>query len=81
MSVIFSRSCPLLHLDTPDPLGGWDLLLGRDKGTYDAIALEEKDASGGSPLSGYPMRASRLLREAEYFLITCEPQRAILQKS
>ena len=39
MSVIFSRSCPLLHPDTPDPLGGWDLLLGRDKGTYDAIAL------------------------------------------
>jgi EEF1A lysine methyltransferase 2 len=53
-------------------LGGWDLLL--DKGTYDAIALGEKDGSGNSPVAAYPMRASRLLRENGYLLITCQPQ-------
>ncbi|KAH9959575.1 S-adenosyl-L-methionine-dependent methyltransferase [Russula dissimulans] len=47
---------------------GWDLLL--DKGTYDAIALGEKDGSGNSPVAAYPMRASRLLRENGYLLIT-----------
>lgn len=55
-----------------DALGSWDLLL--DKGTYDAIALGEKDGSGGSPVAGYPLRASKLLRENGYFLITCKPQ-------
>ncbi|KAI0288038.1 S-adenosyl-L-methionine-dependent methyltransferase [Russula brevipes] len=52
----------------PDPLGGWDLLL--DKGTYDAIALGEKDESGRSPVAAYPVRASRLLRENGILLIT-----------
>lgn len=56
----------------PDVLGGWDLLL--DKGTYDAIALGEKDGSGASPVAAYPVRASRLLKENGYFLITCEPR-------
>lgn len=59
-----------------DPLGGWDLLL--DKGTYDAIALGSKDVSGGLPVVAYPMRASRLLREGGYFLITCKPQRDLV---
>src|SRR6266851_1331787 len=56
-----------------DALGGWDLLL--DKGTYDAIALGEKDESGRSPVAAYPVRASRLLKENGYFLITCKLQR------
>jgi len=48
----------------------WDLLL--DKGTYDAIALGEKDEKGGSPVAKYPSRVTRLLRPGGYFLITCE---------
>ena len=59
-----------------DPLEGWDLLL--DKGTYDAIALGEKDESRRSPVAGYPMRASRLLKEDGYFLITCKLQRDLV---
>lgn len=50
--------------------GSWDLLL--DKGTYDAIALGEKDESGTCPVAVYPARASKLLRENGYFLITCK---------
>ena len=53
-----------------DVQGSWDLLL--DKGTYDAIALGEKDESGRSPVTIYPIRASELLREHGYFLITCK---------
>jgi SAM-dependent methyltransferase len=52
--------------------GSWDLLL--DKGTYDAIALGEKDGSGSSPVAAYPVRASKLLRENGYLLITCKPR-------
>jgi SAM-dependent methyltransferase len=48
----------------------WDLLL--DKGTYDAIALREEDESGRCPVAVYPVRASKLLRENGYFLITCK---------
>jgi len=51
-----------------DVQGSWDLLL--DKGTYDAIALGEKDESGRSPVAVYPVQASKLLRENGYFLIT-----------
>ena len=48
----------------------WDLVL--DKGTYDAIALGEKDEKGLSPAVGYPARAARLLKPGGFFLITCE---------
>jgi hypothetical protein len=53
-----------------NPLGAWDLLL--DKGTFDAIALGEKDAAGKSPAAGYPDRVARLLKPGGFFLITCE---------
>ncbi|KAL1683345.1 S-adenosyl-L-methionine-dependent methyltransferase [Schizophyllum commune] len=46
----------------------WDLVL--DKGTYDAIALGEKDEKGLSPAVGYPTRAARLLKPGGFFLIT-----------
>ncbi|KAF8529829.1 S-adenosyl-L-methionine-dependent methyltransferase [Gautieria morchelliformis] len=46
----------------------WDLLL--DKGTFDAIALAEKDIFGQSPSDIYPARVSRLLRPGGLFLIT-----------
>ncbi|KAI5892848.1 S-adenosyl-L-methionine-dependent methyltransferase [Schizophyllum commune H4-8] len=46
----------------------WDLVL--DKGTYDAIALGEKDEKGLSPAAGYPARAARLLKPGGFFLIT-----------
>ena len=55
-----------------DVQGSWDLLL--DKGTYDAIALGEKDESGRCPVAVYPVRASKLLRENGYFLISCKSQ-------
>ncbi|TFY83217.1 hypothetical protein EWM64_g792 [Hericium alpestre] len=49
-------------------VGGWDLVL--DKGTYDAIALGEKDEHGRSPAVGYPARISQLLKEGGHVLIT-----------
>lgn len=70
--------CDFLRESPPPPLatglgrphasGLWDLLL--DKGTYDAIALGEKDELGRSPQAAYPAQASRLLREGGYLLIT-----------
>ncbi|KAI0264459.1 S-adenosyl-L-methionine-dependent methyltransferase [Gloeopeniophorella convolvens] len=51
-----------------DSLSAWDALL--DKGTYDAIALGDKDKDGRSPVAAYPVRASRLVKDDGYFLIT-----------
>lgn len=48
----------------------WDLLL--DKGTYDAIALGEKDELGRPPIRFYPSRTARLIKPGGFFLITCE---------
>ena len=47
----------------------WDLLL--DKGTFDAIALGEKDESGRSPATRYPEHVAKSLKPGGYFLITC----------
>ncbi|KAF6754393.1 S-adenosyl-L-methionine-dependent methyltransferase [Ephemerocybe angulata] len=68
--------CDFLN-DTPSPLPSdsssdgleyWDLLL--DKGTYDAIALGDKDEEGRSPAAGYPSRIPRILKPGGLFLIT-----------
>jgi len=63
---------PSGQLDAAGVQGSWDLLL--DKGTYDAIALGEKDESGRCPVAVYPVRASELLRENGFLLITCKSQ-------
>lgn len=57
----------LLKLDDMDGQG-WDLVL--DKGTYDAMALAEKDATGRKPCDVYPSRVAVVLKPGGYFLIT-----------
>ena len=49
--------------------GVWDLVL--DKGTFDAIALGERDAEGRSPADGYPLRIGQVVKPGGFFLITC----------
>lgn len=63
--------CDFLNDDIPGHVDLWDLAL--DKGTYDAIALGEKDESGRAPSAKYPGRIARILKSGGYFLITCEP--------
>ncbi|KAJ7285114.1 S-adenosyl-L-methionine-dependent methyltransferase [Mycena rebaudengoi] len=58
----------LPHMEPEQRSDVWDLLL--DKGTYDAIALADKDADGKSPASRYPGRVARLLKPGGSFLIT-----------
>ncbi|KAG9017985.1 hypothetical protein FRB90_012710 [Tulasnella sp. 427] len=81
-SVANHRSVPGLHFETsdflkddPSPLGGmdnsegnWDLLM--DKGTFDAIALADKNEDGSAPVDSYPARVSCLLKPGSFFLIT-----------
>jgi SAM-dependent methyltransferase len=77
-TIIFSE-CDFLKDDPPIPenvrlesrIDIWDLIL--DKGTYDAIALGQKDHQGRPPSVNYPGRVARLLKPGGYFLITCKP--------
>lgn len=67
------ESCDFLK-DLPAGLDGtpnamWDLAL--DKGTFDAIALGEKDSEGRSPAENYPRRIGQVVKPGGYFLITC----------
>ncbi|KAF9456614.1 S-adenosyl-L-methionine-dependent methyltransferase [Collybia nuda] len=69
------HACEFLHEDPPglshtkrEVLALWDVML--DKGTFDAIALSEKDEKGNSPATDYPGRIGRLLKSGGHFLIT-----------
>lgn len=53
--------------------GGWDLVL--DKGTFDAMALAEKDEAGRSPADAYPKRVDSAVKQGGFFLIVCESNR------
>lgn len=75
--------CDFLH-DNVQPLSGmedknapaaWDLVL--DKGTYDAIALGQKDENGKSPATRYPGRLTQLLKPGGIFLVTCKLLRCL----
>ncbi|KAJ6576615.1 S-adenosyl-L-methionine-dependent methyltransferase [Mycena vulgaris] len=74
-SITFAE-CDFLTTDPPrlphmPPEQGpdvWDLLL--DKGTFDAIALADKEDGGKSPAARYPGRVARLLKPGGSFLIT-----------
>ncbi|KJA26421.1 hypothetical protein HYPSUDRAFT_36745 [Hypholoma sublateritium FD-334 SS-4] len=65
----FLNDEPQAPQDAPDDRKDvWHLLL--DKGTYDAIALGERDDKGRLPTWNYPSRVARLLEPGGYFLIT-----------
>ena len=61
---------PLEGMVTDGSVAVWDLVL--DKGTFDAIALAERDESGHAPADGYPARIGRAVKPGGFFLITCE---------
>jgi EEF1A lysine methyltransferase 2 len=65
--------CDFLNEDPPtlpqQSSTDWDLIM--DKGTFDAIALMEKDRNGMAPADGYPPKIARLLKPGGHFLITC----------
>ncbi|KAK0235959.1 S-adenosyl-L-methionine-dependent methyltransferase [Armillaria nabsnona] len=64
-----SEDPPVLpYMNDENPSGQWDVLL--DKGTYDAIALGQRDDLGRSPAYQYPQRAARQLKGGGFFLIT-----------
>ena len=48
---------------------GWDLVM--DKGTYDAIALSEKEDESGRIYKKYPTRISEILKDGGFFLLYC----------
>ncbi len=71
-SKIHYSVCDFLQDEAKDAAGEsiYDLVL--DKGTFDAMALAEKDAEGRSPSDAYPGRVAKHLRTGGYFLITCK---------
>ena len=71
----FLQDVPLIpeSLRSEGRIDVWDLIL--DKGTYDAIALGQKDDQGHAPSINYHPRAARLLKPGGYFLITCRSLR------
>jgi len=65
------KVCDFLREEVPPaprPGERWDLVL--DKGTFDAIALGEREEDGRSPAAHYPERVVRLLKDGGFFLIT-----------
>ncbi|KAI0367758.1 S-adenosyl-L-methionine-dependent methyltransferase [Pilatotrama ljubarskyi] len=59
---------PGMNAESSSGVAAWDFVL--DKGTFDAIALAEKDESGRSPADGYPARIGRVVKPGGFFLIT-----------
>lgn len=54
--------------DGVNGVNAWDLVL--DKGTFDAMALAERDDDGKSPSDDYPPRIAQILKPDGLFLIT-----------